>query len=100
MNQGITSEIISIFKKFPKTIDGKDAILEMKNNNGKNWKQMEWAGFYFEYWCNQNLKNILEMPSSKKYGQRDIFANISSTDNKDELPQDLNLKWGLPTRQR
>ena len=68
MNQGITSEIISIFKKFPKTIDGKDAILEMKNNNGKNWKQMEWAGFYFEYWCNQNLKNILEMPYSKKYG--------------------------------
>ena len=68
MSQGITSDIISIFEKFPKTIDGKDAILEMKENNGKNWKQMEWAGFYFEYWCNQNLKNILEMPYSKKYG--------------------------------
>ena len=35
MSQEITSEIISIFEKFPKTIDGKDAILEMKNNNGK-----------------------------------------------------------------
>jgi len=68
MSQGITSDIISIFEKFPKTIDGKDAILEMKENNGKNWKQMEWAGFYFEYWCNQNFKNILEMPYSKKYG--------------------------------
>jgi hypothetical protein len=68
MSQGITSDIISIFEKFPKTIDGKDAILEMKENKGKNWKQMEWAGFYFEYWCNQNLKNILEMPYSKKYG--------------------------------
>ena len=55
MSQGITSDIISIFEKFPKTIDGKDAILEMKEKNGKNWKQMEWAGFYFEYWCNQNI---------------------------------------------
>ena len=45
-----------------------DSNLEMKENNSKNWKQMEWAGFYFEYWCNQNLKNILEMPYSKKYG--------------------------------
>jgi hypothetical protein len=77
MNPVIPPNIISIFEKFPKRIDGKKAILEMKENNGKNWKQMEWAGFYFEYWCNQNLKNIIEMPYSKKYGNVtfDAFFN-------------------------
>lgn len=32
-----------------KYIDGKEAILEMKENGGRNWKQMEWVGFYYEY---------------------------------------------------
>ena len=45
----ISNNVVSILKKFPKIIDGKDAILEMKEGNSKNWKQMEWMGFYFEY---------------------------------------------------
>ena len=48
--------------------DGKKCILEMKENNGRHWKQMEWIGWYFEYWCNRNLKGVMEMPCSKKYG--------------------------------
>jgi hypothetical protein len=68
MNPIISKEIISIFEKFPKIIDGKNAILEMKEGNGRNWKQMEWMGFYFEYWCNENLKDLMEMPYAKKYG--------------------------------
>ena len=48
--------------------DGKKCILEMKENNGRHWKQMEWIGWYFEYWCNRNLKGVMEMPYSKKYG--------------------------------
>ena len=38
----ISNNVVSILKKFPKIIDGKDAILEMKEGNSKNWKQMEW----------------------------------------------------------
>ena len=49
--------------------DGKKCILEMKENNGRHWKQMEWIGWYFEYWCNRNLKDVMEMPYSKKYGK-------------------------------
>jgi hypothetical protein len=64
----ISKDVLSIFKKFPKIIDGKNAILEMKDGNSKNWKQMEWMGFYFEYWCNENLKDFMEMPYAKKYG--------------------------------
>ena len=48
--------------------DGKKSILEMTDNNGRHWKQMEWIGWYFEYWCNRNLTGVMEMPYSKKYG--------------------------------
>ena len=47
--------------------DGKKCILEMKENKGR-WRDMEWIGFYFEYWCSRNLKGVMEMPCSKKYG--------------------------------
>ena len=47
--------------------DGKKCISEMKENKGR-WKDMEWIGFYFEYWCSRNLKGVMEMPCSKKYG--------------------------------
>ena len=60
--------ICPIIKKMPMYWDGKKCILEMKENNGRHWKQMEWIGWYFEYWCNRNLKGVMEMPYSKKYG--------------------------------
>ena len=60
--------ICPIIKKMPMDWDGKKCILEMKDNNGRHWKQMEWIGWYFEYWCNRNLKGVMEMPYSKKYG--------------------------------
>ena len=33
----------------PKFVDGKEAILEMKNGGSRNWTQMEWIGFWFEF---------------------------------------------------
>ena len=61
--------ICPIIKKMPMHWDGKKCILEMKQNKARNWKQMEWIGWYFEYWCNRNLKDVMEMPYSKKYGK-------------------------------
>jgi len=43
------NQIIRILKtSLPKTIDGKEAILELKRID-YNWKQMEWIGWYFEH---------------------------------------------------
>ena len=33
----------------PKHVDGKQAIMEMKNEGSRNWRQMEWIGFWFEF---------------------------------------------------
>ncbi len=48
--------------------DGKNAILEMKENGFNQWKQMEWIGFYFEYLCRIKLNDIMQMPFEKRYG--------------------------------
>ncbi len=47
--------------------DGKKAILEMKNNGSRHWRQMEWIGFYFQYLCETHLHPIMEIPGPK-YG--------------------------------
>ena len=64
----IYKKICNQLSNIPFDWDGKSAILEMKNKDGRNWKQMEWIGWYFEFLCNHHLQNIMEMPFRKKYG--------------------------------
>ncbi|MEM3374529.1 MAG: hypothetical protein QW757_03075 [Candidatus Woesearchaeota archaeon] len=45
--------------------DGKNAILEMKNSNFNQWKQMKWIGFYFQFICQKILRNIFQIPGPK-----------------------------------
>lgn len=45
-----------IEREFPRRVDGKDAISEMKDRGSRNWKQMEWIGWYTE----EKLKKILQ----------------------------------------
>ena len=42
--------------KFPRLLDGKSCVLELKQNV-YNWKQMEWIGFYLEYIGRKILMN-------------------------------------------
>lgn len=60
--------ISEYLKEFPKKWDGKKAIIEMKENNFNQWRQMEWIGFYFEYLCQKYLKDIMEFHKIK-YGR-------------------------------
>ena len=46
------------FQKINIKWGGKKAIEDMKKNNSKNWRQMEWIGFYFEFLCQKILKNF------------------------------------------
>ncbi len=52
----------------PTKWDGRTAILEMRNANDRNWKQMEWIGFHFEFLCRRFLSDVLEMPCPTTYG--------------------------------
>ncbi len=49
-------------RNMPKIWDGRDSIIEMKESGSKQWRQMEWMGFYFEFLCQKNFANIIDMP--------------------------------------
>ncbi|WP_298275539.1 hypothetical protein [Ferroplasma sp.] len=75
--KSIAKEIACGLKGINKRWDGKNVILEMKNNNYSQWKQMEWIGFYFQFLCEKNLQEIMTMPGNI-YGnvKFDAFKNI------------------------
>jgi hypothetical protein len=60
-------KIKTILKQMPTLWIGKDAILEMKNENFNQWRQMEWIGFYFEFLCQKYFKKMMEF-HKVKYG--------------------------------
>jgi len=71
MNSGEEAkEILDILKsKFSDKIDGKSAILEMKDRNMRNWRQMEWQGFYFEDIGRYELINTIGGSEGPNYGR-------------------------------
>jgi len=56
----------AIENRFNPSVDGKDAIREMRERGGKNWKQMEWHGFHTE----EEIIAILEDEIGRGQGQR------------------------------
>lgn len=68
----LPDNIVDIVKKLqnaviymPKIWDGREAILEMRDGGSRQWRQMEWMGFYFEYLCEKHLSQIIEIPGKK-----------------------------------
>jgi len=61
----------------PRHWDGKQAILEMKRAENRQWRQMEWIGFYFQFLCETRLSAIMEIPGPR-YGrpQFDGFLEV------------------------
>ena len=48
--------------KTPKFWDGKSVIIEMKEAEFPQWRQMEWIGWYFQYLCTKQLSKIMQTP--------------------------------------
>jgi len=61
----------------PKLWDGKQSILHMRDNGCRNWRQMEWIGFYFQFLCEQKLAKIVQVPGPTYGNVRfDAFCGI------------------------
>ncbi len=67
----ISRELSEGFKDIPVVWDGRKAILEMKDSDYNQWKQMEWIGFYFQFLCERYLDKIMEIPGPK-YGNTEF----------------------------
>lgn len=64
-------------KNVPKKWDGRESILQMKESDYSQWRQMEWIGFYFQFLCEKYLSDIMEIPGPKYGNVRfDAFKDI------------------------
>ena len=74
--ENIAKEVSILLKDIPTHWDGKHAILEMKDSDSKQWRQMEWIGFYFEFLCRKFLS-----PHSNKisFSVKDEKSHYGST---------------------
>ena len=62
----------------PKTWDGRESILEMKNADYKHWHQIEWLESYFKFLCQKHFGGIIDIPGQKYSNMRfDAFREIS-----------------------
>jgi len=52
----------------PHSVDGKEAILAMKNGGSRNWRQMEWIGFWFEFFIETAVQPKLGNSTGPSYG--------------------------------
>lgn len=52
----------------PKHWDGRQCVTEMRDKGCRNWKQMEWMGFYFQFLCETILAPLMEIPGPR-YGR-------------------------------
>ena len=58
MNKQVECEMIfnRLMTEVPTYWDGKDCVLYMRDNGCRNWRQMEWPGWYFQFMCEETLK--------------------------------------------
>jgi|1048.fasta_scaffold116063_1 hypothetical protein len=69
-----------------KTWDGKSSILRMQYDNYNQWKQMEWAGFYFQYIIQKNNDNTFIIPG-KTFNKTTFDAHWVESD----MPLDVKF---------
>lgn len=91
----IVEKLQNASQNMPKAWDGKKAILEMKDGGSKQWRQTEWAGFYFEFLCEIHFDRIIDMPG-KKYGNTEFDAfQVISWDFKTHASNAKSAKYAV-----
>ena len=79
----LIKELERLLIDIPVFWDSRKAILEMQKAGYKQWKQMEWIGWYFEFLCSVKLFPVLQMPGPEL--GKTIFDGFS------EVPWDFKV---------
>jgi len=77
ISPAICLEIEDRLKGIPVKWDGKESILEMRDAENRQWKQMEWIGFYFQFLCEKHFADLFQF-QIPRYGNAsfDGFYNV------------------------
>jgi hypothetical protein len=59
-----------IHRNLPEFVDGRSAVEEMKAEGSRNWRQMEWIGFWFEHFSEKYLN------TSTGFSRGPIFGKV------------------------
>lgn len=62
----------------PTTIDGRQAVLDMRDGGSRNWKQMEWLGFYLEFLVETKIVPLVKGGPGPTYGNTTIDLMLST----------------------
>ena len=65
--RNLVEQLHAVSSSIPRTWDARDSIMEMKEAGSRNWRQMEWMGFYFEFLCERRFADLLTIPG-RSYG--------------------------------
>ena len=82
----VCDKVHEALKKYlPEYWDGKESICFMRDNGCRNWRQMEWPGWYFQFQCERILKQScgFEVPGPK-------YGNVEF-DGLCEIPWDFKV---------
>ncbi len=93
----------AIFRKLkeglPEFWDGKESIRFMKDEGCRQWRQMEWPGFYFQFMCETILSEdgFMDIPGPK-YGkvEFDGFKSIPWDFKAHSIPPSLVAMVQIP----
>ena len=76
----VTEEAVSVAgllaQILPKRIDGREAVEEMQSSGCRNWRQMEWPGFWVECRVEQHLENLPGLTRGPTYGNVDFDLEL------------------------
>ncbi|MBR4017202.1 MAG: hypothetical protein IKK11_05260 [Oscillospiraceae bacterium] len=86
-----------LMEKLPSAWEGKETILYMKKNGCRNWRQMEWPGWYFQFMCETVLskEGFFSIPGpsygnvefdGKRNIPWDFKAHTSNASGKNKVP--------------
>lgn len=72
----VTEEAVSLagllVDILPEHIDGREAVQEMQSSGCRNWRQMEWPGFWVECRVEQHLGRLPGLTKGPTYGNVDF----------------------------
>ena len=71
-SQDASKLLEELSKTLPARIDGKSAIEQMMAAGSTQWKQMEWIGFWFEFFVEQTLMDLLGATRGPRYGSTEF----------------------------
>ena len=85
------AKVVTVLEtNLPDTIDGQTAIIAMRDGGSRNWKQMEWIGFWFEFVVETQVLEAVDGKPGPKFGRTQIDLMLSAPWDLKAHPADVD----------